>query len=163
MRRGLPMHVLATLPRGREKGRRGLSIVESAVALSLFLMLLLGFIDMGRAFFAKLTMQHAVREAGRFGVTGPAQGQTPSQHHAAIVQKVVDAAAPLSVPLGSILVSGNGSPGNSGGPGDTLKIEVTYDVPLLTFYVGQWFPNGVYTVKTSVTFKNEPFPQPAGP
>ncbi|MGA3319057.1 MAG: TadE/TadG family type IV pilus assembly protein, partial [Candidatus Korobacteraceae bacterium] len=48
----------------------GQALVESAISLSLFLLLVLGTIDFGYLFSTKLTLQNAVRQGGRYAITG---------------------------------------------------------------------------------------------
>ncbi len=61
---------------GRRRGRwvldeRGAEAVELAVALPVLVMLLLGTVTAGLAFFDKISLNGAAREAGRFGATYP--------------------------------------------------------------------------------------------
>ena len=61
---------------GRRGGRwvlneRGAEAVELAVALPILVMLLLGTVTAGLAFFDKISLNGAAREAGRFGATYP--------------------------------------------------------------------------------------------
>ncbi|MDT7885155.1 MAG: TadE/TadG family type IV pilus assembly protein [Thermoflexus sp.] len=55
--------------RGR-RGRRAQSIVELAILLPLFLILIAGLTEIGFAIAAYLSLQDAVREAARFGADG---------------------------------------------------------------------------------------------
>ncbi|WP_066258703.1 TadE/TadG family type IV pilus assembly protein [Neobacillus drentensis] len=52
------------------KSEKGQSLVEFALILPLFLMLLFGIVDFGRAFHAYLTIDHAGREAARAASIG---------------------------------------------------------------------------------------------
>ncbi len=125
-------------------------------------MLMFGIIDFGRLFFAQMTIQHALRQAGRFGVTGnhvpdpknPAQNLTRVD---SIKQVATDAAAGLDVK--NIQISSlQGGTNSAGGPSDTLLISLTTDLKLFTPFVGRLFnTSGVYTFKAATTFKNEPF------
>ncbi len=61
---------------GRREGRwvlneRGAEAVELAIALPVLLMLVLGTVTSGLAFFDKISLNGAAREAGRFGATYP--------------------------------------------------------------------------------------------
>lgn len=51
-----------------------------------------------------------------------------------------------------------GGANNAGGPGDTVTISLTANLPLMTALIGQYFAHGVYTTTVSATFRNEPFP-----
>lgn len=57
------------LPISRSRDRsRGQALVETAVILPLFLVLLLGIVDMGRAVWATTSLASAAREAARYAI-----------------------------------------------------------------------------------------------
>jgi hypothetical protein len=142
-------------------GRRGLSILETAIAIPIFLLILFGIVDIGRVLFAHLTLQHAVREAGRFAVTGRTLPGSSGSHPRldSILQVIVTDSAPFPITSGNVHVSSaSGGQGNPGGPGDTVTLEVVYRVVLLTPLIGEFFSGGGVVVDVSTTFRNEPFP-----
>src|SRR5690348_2791560 len=51
------------------RGSRGQTLVEFALILPIFILLLLGILDLGRAVFNSSTMNNAAREAARVGIT----------------------------------------------------------------------------------------------
>lgn len=146
----------------RPRGARGLTIVETALAIPIFLFLVFGIIDIGRVLFAHMTFQHAVREAGRFAVTGRtlpgSGGATPRRD--SIARMVVNHCNPFPLrPADVVISSQSGGQGSAGGPGDRVTISVTYRVELLTPLIGQCFPpDGAFVVNVATTFRNEPFP-----
>jgi hypothetical protein len=52
------------------KSKRSQSTVELGLVISVFIGLLLSYIDYAQIFFYKQNIQHAIREAGRFATTG---------------------------------------------------------------------------------------------
>jgi hypothetical protein len=143
------------------RGRRGLSILETAIAIPIFLLILFGIVDIGRVLVAHMTLQHAVREAGRFAVTGRTLPGSSGEHPRldSIIQVIVTDSSPFPITSGNIHVSSaSGGAGSPGGPGDTVTIEVVYRVVMLTPLIGQFFSGGGVVVDVSTTFKNEPFP-----
>jgi Flp pilus assembly protein TadG len=147
--------------RVRSTRRRGLSIVETALAIPIFVLVLFGIVDVGRVLFAHMTLQHAVREAGRFAVTGRISPGTGGSHPRldSIIQVVVDDSAPFPLTSSDVQVSSaGGGSGSAGGPGDRVTIAVSYPVRLLTPLIGVFFPNGAFVVDVATTFRNEPFP-----
>src|ERR1700722_20631179 len=52
------------------RSRSGQSLVEFALVAPLFFLLVFGITDFGRLFFTQETLQFAIREAGRYAVTG---------------------------------------------------------------------------------------------
>jgi hypothetical protein len=141
--------------------RRGLSIVETALAIPIFLLLIFGIVDIGRVLFAHMTLQHAVREAGRFAVTGRTSPGTGGSHPRldSIIQVVVDDSVPFPLTTSDVHVSSvGGGSGSPGGPGDRVTIAVSYPVHLLTPLIGAFFRDGAFVVDVATTFRNEPFP-----
>ena len=55
----------------KKKNDSGQALVEIAISLSIFLLLAMGTIDFAFLFNHKLTLQNAVRQAGRYAITGP--------------------------------------------------------------------------------------------
>lgn len=150
--------------RGRViQARNGQSSVEFALALPLFLLLICGTLDFGRLFFEEMTLQHAMREAGRYAVTGnKMSGTNPNTNQPytridSIIQIAQKAAAGLDV-SGIKISSVEGGNGSAGGPNDTVTISLTTYLKLITPLIARFFgPNGTYTIIASTTFKNEPF------
>jgi Flp pilus assembly protein TadG len=144
------------------KSTAGTSILEIALIAPMFLLLLFGTVDFAHLFWVELTLQNAIRQAGRYAITG---NHLPDPNHsgqnltrvASIVQVAQQTAVGLDV--SNIQISSlTGGTGSAGGPGDTVTIALTTNMPLITPIVGKWFRNGVYTFTVSVTMKNEPFP-----
>src|ERR1035441_10774744 len=48
----------------------GQTLVETAISLSIFLLLVLGTIDFGYLISTKVTLQNGVRQGGRYAITG---------------------------------------------------------------------------------------------
>lgn len=141
---------------------RGTSMAEFALVLPMFVLLLFAVADFARLFFVEMTLQNAVREAGRYAITG---NHLPDPNHngqnlsrpQSIGQVAQRAAMGLDVSNLQIVSVGGGN-GNAGGPGDTVTISLTTNLQILTPIVARFFKNGVYTFTVSVSFKNEPFP-----
>jgi len=141
---------------------RGTTMAEFALVLPMFVLLMFAVVDFARLFYIEMTLQNAVREAGRYAITGNHQpdpnhlGQTLSRVQS-ISQVAQQSAMGLDVSNLQI-VSASGGNGNAGGPGDTVTISLTTNLRILTPIIAQFFKNGAYTFTVSVSFKNEPFP-----
>lgn len=149
----------ATAPRWGSKGDRGSAFVEFALVSPLLLLLMFGVLDFGRLFFTELTIQHALREAGRFAVTGnhlpnPGGGSWPRVY--SIKQVAQQSAAGLDL-TNIKITSVRGGTNHAGGPSDTVTISLTTSLKLLTPLVADFFPQGASKITASTTFKNEPF------
>jgi Flp pilus assembly protein TadG len=131
----------------------------------LFFLLVFGITDFGRLFFTQSTLQHALREAGRYAVTGPHQAKDPNDPAAGnysrlesirnIAQKY---AGGLLANPSDIQISSGSTTNYAGGPGDTVVVSLKTDLKLITPMIGRYFGNnGMYVFTVSTSFKNEPF------
>lgn len=71
--------------RARRDSQRGQTVVEVALILPIFVLLLVGIFDLGRAVYATSTINNAAREAGRLAIVD----QTLSQIKAEAVKQSV--------------------------------------------------------------------------
>ena len=138
----------------------GTSLLEFAFVVLMFMTLVFAVVDFARLFYAEVTLQNAVRQAGRYAVTGNHQtnSQGTQMSRVASIMQVAQQAA-IGLDTSNIQISSLvGGSGSAGGPQDTCIISVTGNVKLLTPVIGHFFKNGIYTFTVSVEFKNEPFP-----
>lgn len=148
--------------RPREASTHGTSILEFALVAPMILLLMFAIFDFARMFYVQMNLQNAVREAGRYAITGnhladpKHPGQTLSRVNS-IIQTARQAAIGIDVSNMQISSVGGGK-GSAGGPGDTMTISLTTNLPLMTPIVARFFNNGAYTFTVGVTLKNEPFP-----
>ena len=163
-----------------KSGESGSSVVEFALMATWFFILVFSVIDFGFLFYAKVTLQNAVRQAGRYAITGNCSGGTgclvnggTGNRYSTIittVQNYAFAVPPTSITIACISGScpsysgcGNNCTGNAGGPGDTVQVAASYTfTPVI---IGKFLRLGLgtsnYPFTVSATFKNEPFPPPA--
>lgn len=134
----------------------GQTLVEFAISALVFLLLVFSIIDFSYLFFAKLTLQNAVRQAGRYAITGQAM---PSKSRlASILQTARDYEMGFATSTNTTVSSTVGGSNSGGGPGDTVTVTATYNYRFMTPLVAVFFTHGAYTITVSSTFKNEPFP-----
>ena len=137
--------------------RSGNSSVEFALVLPLFLLLTFGVLDFGRLFWTQETLSYALREAGRYAVTGQHMAGTNGTAQSR-VQSIINVAKQYSagIDVSKITVTSGGVANYAGGPQQTVVTSLTTGLKLLT-PVGVYFPNNTYTFTTSTAFRNEPF------
>jgi Flp pilus assembly protein TadG len=141
--------------------RRGQAMVEFILVAPLYFLLIFAVMDFGRMFFVQMNLQQAVQEAARYASTGNHMndpnnpGQTLSRINSIIadVQQMAIGASVSNVQISSV----GGGAGSAGGPGDTVTVSLTTNLPLMTPLVSAFFPNGAYTFSSSATVQNEPF------
>ena len=146
----------------------GQAMVEVAISLSLLLLLTLGSIDFGYLFSTKVTLQNAVRQAGRYAITGQCitgtDGSCSQTRYNSIVKTLQDNSLGYlnTSNAGDISITctnnGGGCPSGAGGPGDLVTISVAYPYGFLSPLLAAFFPSHAYTIRVSSAFTNEPFP-----
>jgi Flp pilus assembly protein TadG len=139
------------------RARSGNSMVEFALVAPLFFLLVFGILDYGRLFYVQQTLQYAMRQAGRYAVTG--QKTTGSTRVASIIQVAENAAAGLinSGNINNISITSGSFTNYAGGPSEEMTISMVTNLKLISPGIAAFFPNGTYTFTNSVTFRNEPF------
>jgi Flp pilus assembly protein TadG len=146
--------------------RRGEGLVEFSLVLPMFLLLMFGLIDLGRYYWIRETVENAVRQAGRYAVTG--QSISGTNRVASIQQVAVNAMAGLYNPSATtITVSSSavgtspssGTSGFAGYGGENVTIQISTTLGFFTPGIARYFgPNGSNTLVETVTFRNESFP-----
>jgi len=155
-------HNQAMRERRRDRWAKGSAMLEFAFVLPTFLLIVFAICDFGHVFYVETTLENAVRQAGRYAITGNHEpdpnnpGQTLSRVDSIIAVAQEKA---LGIDISQIQISSvAGGSGSAGGPSDTVVISLTSNLKLITPVVGKFFPNGTYSFTSSVRMKNEPFP-----
>jgi len=101
------------------RSQRGAVVVEAAIVLPIFVLILVGILEFGIVFHDYLVLQNASREGARFAAVGhPAT---------AIEQRVRDFTFHLNDPELAVEIT------NAQGPrGSTVVVRATYPIPLIT-------------------------------
>ncbi len=135
---------------------RGSAIVELALVITMLMILFSAVFEFGRFYYSRLTLQHAVREAARFAVTGnvlnDVQGN-PMTRVASIKQVILDKALGLNVDVNQISIN----PPGGGLPGEVVNITSVFRYDFVVPPVKQFFPPGYVDFTISMAMKNEPF------
>ena len=149
---------------------KGSSAVEIAIALPLFLMLVIGIIEFGWYFFVQHTLQYATREGMRLALVGRTltEGGTPLTREASIIKTIREEAS-LAVNPGLLQISiypvkSDFSDPTSwetiqdaGDPGDYMRVRTRYDHKLFTPMIGMFFSGGHIGIVAEGTYRNELF------
>jgi len=136
-----------TTPRSRwDRQQRGANLVEMALVLPLLLMLLMGVVDVGRAFYSYVTLTNAVREGARFASRFPYDGND-GIIEGLVVERVRQEPGLYDIPAEAIEVTTDGLGDPKGSP-----ITVTGSLAFDTF-VGGMFAMDPLTITTSATMR----------
>lgn len=135
----------------------GATLVEMAIIAPVFLLVLVAIIELSMMFFATLTMQYAVREGGRYAITGE------TADPALVIARIRSNALGMYERT-SPQVSVNGTKytsygkGMFGAPGDILVIQLDCSWPVTTPLLSSFFTDGAYRFSVAATMRNEIFP-----
>jgi len=110
---------LAGRPRKEEGGQ---SLVEFALVVPIFLLVLFAIVDFGMAFHAWITVTNSAREGARIGSVHAAA--------AAIEQRVRDTSGSLD--QGNLTVAVTNADDQGGQPGESVVVDVSYSYSLIT-------------------------------
>ena len=112
------------------KGERGQALVEMALVIPLFFLLLFGVIEMGRVGFAYVTVSNASRAGVRMATTGGTDQD---------IQTVVSQAAPTldQTELTTIITPTQAYRQS----GQSVQVQVTYPVHLIIPLISNILPN----------------------
>lgn len=124
------------------KGEQGQAIVEMALVLPLFLLLLFGVIEMGRICYAYISVSNAAREGGRVASIGGTDLE--------IVNSVENAASLASMSLTIVITP----PQANRQSGQEVTVNVTYPVQLVIPIISNVVPNPVI-VSSSIVMRQE--------
>lgn len=149
------------------RDRRGGAIVETAIILPVFFVMLIGLIEITWQFAIAAGLDHGTRRGARWASLGaaPPPNVTRADRVAEII--VRSSGLPINSALLSVTpssyarhadVNGTGTPG-FGGPNDVVKYVITYDSKILTPFGRAFFPTGFMNFRSVVIEQNEPFPQ----
>lgn len=134
--------------KGREKKEDGQAMVEFALILPIFLLILCGIIDFGWMFYNQLSLNNACREGARYAVVNTADGADMQKIITHIENSSKNVFDKDGVEI-DIAYSAPGEP-TSGDVTVTLKAEINFFTPVLSSVLGK-----TKTINSTVTMKVE--------
>jgi len=144
---------------------RGTTTVEFAITASLFFLLLLMVLDFSLYSFAKLTMQHAVREGARYAVTGQVDldPQAKFDRRRAVIQKIRDNSMGYFDEITAVsdieVTDSDGFPvSDFGAPGESIVITFNCQWPILSPFTQAILSKSHYDFSVRASMRNEEFP-----
>ena len=149
--------------------RNGQAVIETMFGFIIFLSFFLAIVEFSHLIYAKVTLQHALRTAGRYMITGNtgtnAGVAIPRDQmiHDVFCNNVI--AAGVRCPnLGTsnftfvcLPTPGTTCAAPGGGPEQTVMVTVNVSKPTLMPFFSRFFPSGGVPLQISTTWKNEPF------
>ncbi len=140
--------------RRRNRGERGQSLIEMALVMPILMLVTFSIIDFGLLFYTHLSLESAVSQAVRYGITGTTmQGQSRQESIKSVLRRsaptltINDADITFSRLAGGAWVNG------LGGPGDVERLSINYTHRVLI--LAPFFTNGRITLHAESAMKNE--------
>ncbi len=116
--------MLKLIRRRREKGQKGQALVEFALLIPIFLVLVFSIVDFGMGFYSWITVTNAAREGARLGAVQATQQQ---------IEDRVYATSDLPNEGTNMTVTVSGAQGQ---PGGSVVVQVDYVYDLITPLAG---------------------------
>jgi Flp pilus assembly protein TadG len=112
-------------------------MVETAIVLALFLMLVLGVVDFGRGIAAYSAISHAAREGARAAI------YYDTSYDADINAAVANHTAALGADQALAVVTITPTSASTRAVGTLVTVQVDYTFQAVSPLIGQFFPSGV--------------------
>lgn len=142
--------------KSKRRNDSGQTLVEFALSALLFFLVVFAVIDFSYFFYVKLTLQNAVRQAGRYAITG--QVMSGVNRYNSILQTAENYSLGIASAADITICSASGGCGSAGGPSEAITITISHAYRFLTPSISAFFKNGTYTITVSSSFNSEPFP-----
>ena len=147
----------------------GQAVVEMTLGFLLFFTIFMSIVEFSHLLYAKVTLQHALRSAGRYMVTGQTAkdgdgNDIPRDQmvHTVFCANVI-AAGVVCPSLGAnfqfvcLPTPGTACTKPGGGPNQTVMVTVNLAKRALMPFFSQFYPPGGVPFTLSTTWRNEPF------
>jgi Flp pilus assembly protein TadG len=149
----------------------GSAVVEMALVAPIVLLLMFAILEFSIVFFTTLSMQYAVREGARYGITGRSDkdpAASNQERFRAIRQVMIDSSAGMYATVSPVITVNNTTYATEsaysatmfGGPDDIVVIRLDCTWKLLTPLIGTLFKDGKLTFSVAATMKNESYNTP---
>jgi Flp pilus assembly protein TadG len=138
----------------------GSAVVEMALVAPIVLLLMCAILEFSVLFFTTLSMQYAVREGARYGITGRADKDKRFSSIIDVMKNssagMYDAVAPvISVNSTKYATPASYSDAMFGGPDDIVVLRLDCSWTFKTPLIGAFFKDGKLAFAVAATMKNE--------
>ena len=132
----------------------GQALVEFTLVLPLLLVMFFSILEFGLYFYTRVSLRHVVRESARFAVTGNVLNDstgTPMTKAKSIEQLILTGAPAIHLTPSNITLT----PADGGGPGQVVRIDVSYAYTAKLPPFVLFFPKGRLMINVATVTKNE--------
>lgn len=132
----------------------GQALVEFTLVLPLLLVMFFSILEFGLYFYTRVSLRHVVRESARFAVTGNVLNDstgTPMSKAQSIEKLILTGAPAIHLTPSNITLT----PADGGGPGQVVRIDVSYAYTAKLPPFVLLFPKGRLMINVATVTKNE--------
>lgn len=129
----------------RHHHEHGQSMVEFAFSAVIILLLLVGVVDLGRAYFAYMTLRDAVQEGALYGSTYPNDFEGIKNRVRGTAKFPVDLSDTVNVIVPEPEIIGQACAGHS------IKVQVIHNFTITTPFLGTVLGTQTVPIKASIT------------
>jgi Flp pilus assembly protein TadG len=122
----------------------GQSMVEFAFSAVFILLLLVGVVDMGRAFFAYMTLRDAAQEGALYGSTYPSDMEGIKNRVRGTAKFPIDLSDPVNVTVAEPEIIGSACAGHS------IKVQVTHTFTITMPFLGAVIGSQTFPITATV-------------
>jgi Flp pilus assembly protein TadG len=138
----------------RLQGKSGQALVEFTLVLPLLLVLFFSIMEFSLYFYTRVSLRHVVRESARFAVTGNVLSDSagkPMSRAKSVEYMILTGAPAVKLTSSNITMT----PADGGGPGQVVRINVSYAYTAKLPPFALLFPNGRLMINVATVTKNE--------
>ncbi len=160
------MNIVSKKKNQIQRSQLGQALVEFTLVALIFFTVLFSIVEFSHLFYVKLTLRHALADAGRFMVTGRTLEDPPGTElpREDAIKKVFEQwLIATGAGLQSFQMTCGGATCTGGSSDEVVSLIATFNKPLFWPYFANFLPgsgncpagNACFTMRT--TWKNEPF------
>jgi len=130
----------------------GQALVEFTLVLPLLLVMFFSILEFGLYFYTRVSLRHVVRESARFAVTGNVLNDStgaPMTKAKSIEQLILTGAPAIHLTPSNITLT----PADGGGPGQVVRIDVSYAYTAKLPPFVLFFPKGRLMINVATVTK----------
>ena len=150
------MSVRGPRPVRQIRSASGQALVEFTLVLPLLLVLFFAIIEFSLYFYTRVALRHVVRESARFAVTGNVLTDSvgmPMTRAKSVERMLLNGAPAVELTPSNIAMT----PADGGGPGEVVRIDVSYEYTAKLPPFKLFFPGGRLMIHIATVTKNESY------
>lgn len=129
----------------KKANQKGQSLVEVAIAMPLLILILMGILDLGRAYFTYVALADAAAEGAQYAAMNP---RDPARITGRTQDSISNGLGVFNPDPDAATVSIDYVDLSSGSP---ITVTIEYEYQILTPFMNRFVPDGVINMKAAVS------------